>query len=115
MKPEKHIKELKSLRNKMGSKIYWFDSLPENKQYNILFTWKKIKYFNKLKKPEYVFFNKKVPIDPNKPYGRKKTVMDKKLKYPPSFKHFILEYYNNPYYQPIKTTKRDVIINSLLK
>lgn len=115
MKQEKHIKELKSLRNKMGSKIYWFDSLSEKKQYDILFDWKRHKYLNKLKKPEYVFFNRRVPVDPKKPYGRKKIVKDKKLVYPSSFKHFILKYYIDPYFQPIKKTKRDVIINSLLK
>lgn len=115
MKQEKHIKELKSFRNKMGSKIYWFDSLSEKKQYDLLFAWKKFKYFNKLKKPEYSFFYKRVPIDSNKPYGRKKIVRDKKLIYPPSLKHFLSQYYRNPYFQPIKTVKRDIIINSLLK
>lgn len=114
-KSDKHKKELNSLRNKMGSKIFWFDSLSEKKQYDILFAWKRHKNLNKLKKPEYITFKKYVPLDPKKPYGRKKLINYKKLVYPPSFKHFIKPYYESPVFQPKKTTKRDVIIDSLLK
>ena len=46
-KRRQYKKELKSLRNKMGSNIVWFDSLPKSKQYDILFKWKSEKYIKK--------------------------------------------------------------------
>ena len=39
-KKRKHKKELKSLRNKMGKNIIWFESLSPKKQYDVLFLWK---------------------------------------------------------------------------
>jgi hypothetical protein len=40
----KHEKELKSFINKLGSNKYWFVTLSENKQYDVLFMWKSAKW-----------------------------------------------------------------------
>lgn len=40
----KSEKELKSFKNKMGDNLIWFNSLPKQKQYDILFMWKEAKY-----------------------------------------------------------------------
>lgn len=109
-----HNKELKSLRNKMGSNIVWFDSLSKTKQFDILFAWKKKKFSNKLQKPEYVLVNKRVLVDPKRPYGRYKFVKESTLKYPVSLKYFILECRNLPNFQPHINKIRENTIDLLL-
>jgi hypothetical protein len=112
----KSEKELNSLRNKMGSNIVWFDSLSKRKQFDILFGWKRTKHMNKRTKPEYVEVAKRVPIDPQRPWGRKKVVKVMELRYPPSLKHFIATCRKNPSLQPriqnIRQSTIDILLNS---
>jgi hypothetical protein len=114
-KRRKHEKELKSFRNKMGSNIVWFDSLSKTKQYDLLFGWKKIKFRNTITKPEYRKVTKRIPIDPQRPWGRKKLVQVMELKYPPSLKHFIKECRESRLYKPmiqnLRQTTIDIILN----
>jgi hypothetical protein len=114
-KRRKHEKELSSFKNKMGSNIVWFNSLPTKKQYDALFMWKKLNYNNKLTSPGYTKVPKRVPIDPTRPYGRKKVVKVKELKYPPSLKHFIKGIIQIPSYRPkvqrIRETTIDILLN----
>lgn len=114
-KRRQHEKELNSLRNKMGSNIVWFDSLSKGKQYDILFGWKRIIYMNKLTKPQYIKVSKRVPIDPTRLYGRKKTINRMELIYPPSLKHFIQDCKKNIRYQPMVQNIRQTTIDILLK
>lgn len=110
----KHKKELNSLRNKMGSNIVWFDSLTLKRQYDILFMWKRVKRGNTRTKPEYVKVRKKVPVDPTRPWGRKKIVEELKLVYPPSLKHFIIECKRKRVFQPEVTRVRENAIDLIL-
>ena len=82
-KSKQYEKELKSLRNKMGSNLVWFDSLGRKRQYDVLFLWKKRKATNKLTKPEYKWIS--VPS-----WINKQRIL-KVATYPPSLKHFIRE------------------------
>jgi hypothetical protein len=113
-KKRKNKKELNSLRNKMGSNIVWFDSLSKTKQYDILFGWKKIKYKNTITKPEYRKVAKRVPIDPLRPWGRKKMVQVMELKYPASLKHFIKECRESNLFKPIVQNVRQTTIDIIL-
>lgn len=115
IRAKQHEKELKSLRNKMGANIVWFDSLPKTKQYDILFEWKRIKNSNKRTKPEYVKKSIRVPMNPNRPWGRKKISKVWVLEYPPSFKHFIKKCRASVRYQVKKQNLRQVTIDHLLK
>lgn len=99
----------------MGSNIVWFDSLPKGKQYDILFGWKRTVHMSNRTKPEYVLVSKRVPIDPTRPYGRRKVVKVKELWYPPSLKHYIKECKKNRKYQPIVQNIRQTTIDILLK
>lgn len=78
----KHARELKSLRNKLSiSNKAWFDSLPSNKQYDILFNWKSRKYHRGGgDKPTVSYYRS---------YGDNKY--KKHISYPPRLKHFIKE------------------------
>lgn len=113
-KRRKAEKELNSFRNKMGSNIVWFDSLPKNKQYDLLFGWKRKKHMNTRTKPEYVLVKKRVPIDDSRPWGRKKLVSVSELWYPPSLKHFIKECKKNQLFQPRVQNIRQTTIDLLL-
>jgi hypothetical protein len=87
-KRRQHGKELKSLRNKMGKNIFWFDALNKTQQYDILFRWKKEKYSNKLKTPQKKTLLKRFGGYNNGGY----KVLRKEIEiisYPPNFKHFI--------------------------
>ena len=77
-KKRQHLKELNSLRNKMGSNIVWFDSLTKKKKYDLLFEWKREKHTNNLTKPE----TSKVWI----PWTRQVIEV---TNYPPNLKYFI--------------------------
>lgn len=114
-KRRQHEKELNSFRNKMGSNIVWFDSLPKGKQYDLLFGWKRFCHLNKRTKPEYVKVAKRIPIDPQRPWGRKKVVKVVELLYPPSLKHFIKACKKNRNYQPRVQDVRQTAIDLLLK
>lgn len=82
-KKKQHIKELHSFRNKMtGSKLIWFDSLTQKKQFDLLFEWKSEKYYNKLQKPEVKFLKRR------KYSFFKSYEITKIIEYPPSIKHF---------------------------
>lgn len=70
----KHLKELNSLKNKMGSNIIWFDSLNFKAKMDILFEWKHLKKFNLIETTTTI------------KRGRKMVKL-----YPVSFKHFILK------------------------
>ena len=90
---KQHIKELKSLRNKMGPNIIWFDSLNTERQFDLLFEWKVEKYTNKLTTPTYT----RVWID-----------------YPPSLKHFIKGKRKEYKYLTNIVSNRNSAINILL-
>jgi hypothetical protein len=71
---------------------------------------------NKRTKPEYVDVTKRVAIDPARPWGRKKVVKVKELRYPPSLKHFIVECKMMPSFKPkiqnIRQSTIDILLNS---
>lgn len=113
-KKRKHENELKSFRNKMGSNIVWFDSLSNQKQYDLLFQWKRIKFRNKKEKPEYVTCVKRIPLDPLRPWGRKKYVKTLELSYPPSLKHFIKECRESQQFRPSVNKVRECTIDLIL-
>jgi len=106
-KQRQHKKELKSFRNKMGSNIVWFDSLPLAKKYDLLFEWKSEKHNNTLKSPE----TKKVKR--RNPYLRKWEYLDV-VSYPVNFKYFILVRKNSRRYKPSVVSLRDTTIDILL-
>jgi hypothetical protein len=114
-KRKQHEKELKSFRNKMGSNIIWFDSLSKTKQYDLLFSWKRSKFINNRTAPEYVIVSKKTPLDPLRPWGRKKITKVKELRYPASLKHFIIKCKDMREYKPnvikVRENTIDLILN----
>lgn len=114
-KKRQHEKELASFRNKMGSNIVWFDSLSKTKKYNLLFEWKRTKYMNGKTKPEWISINKRVPIDPTKPFGKTKIAKVIKLEYPASLKHFIKQIRSSNRYKPSVASIRQSTIELLLK
>ncbi len=114
-KRRQHEKELKSLRNKMGPNIVWFDSLSKTKQYDILFEWKRKKQTKKNIKPEYVEVWKREPIDPKRPWGKTKRVKSLELVYPPSLKHFIISCKHDYRFTPKVQKLREATIDLLLK
>lgn len=113
-KRKQHEKELKSFRNKMGSNIIWFDSLSKTKQYDLLFSWKRNKFLNKRTAPEYVIVSKKTPLDPLRPWGRKKITKVKELRYPASLKHFIVKCKDMREYKPSVIKVRENTIDLIL-
>lgn len=113
-KKRQHEKELNSLRNKMGVNIVWFDSLSLRKKYDILFGWKRLRKVKTRQKPEFVEITKRVPIDPLRPWGRKKLVKVTELWYPPSLKHYIKDCRKNSKYQPRVQNIRETSIDMLL-
>jgi hypothetical protein len=94
----KHKKELKSLINKMGNHIIWFESLSPKKQYDVLFLWKNEKRFNKITKPTLV-----------------KSRWGNWIKYPPNFKHFIINIKKNSSFRVSKQALRENTIDLILK
>jgi len=115
-KKRQHEKELVSFRNKMGSNIVWFDSLSKRKQYDLLFGWKRVRHMDKRTKPEYVEISKRVPVDPTRPYGKKKIIKVLELRYPPSLKHYIKTCKKARIYQPriqnVRQAAIDILLNS---
>lgn len=111
----KSEKELKSFRNKMGSNIIWFDSLGKTKQYDLLFGWKRVKKYNLLTKPVYVLIKTRIPLDPLRPWGKKKVIKKPELKYPPSLKHYIKSCKSNSSFRPKVQKLRETTIDALLK
>jgi hypothetical protein len=87
-KRRQHEKELKSLRNKMGKNIFWFEALNKAQQYDILFAWKLEKKYNKRNKPEKKILIKKFSGWANGRYQVVKKEIEV-ISYPPNFKHFI--------------------------
>lgn len=101
-KRRQHEKELNSFRNKMGINLTWFDSLPKEKQYSILFSWKRQKYFKKnMTEPEI----KKIKM-----YRRIRLV---KI-YPPKSKHYIKMIRKNRRYKSSVGDLRQAAINLIL-
>lgn len=87
-KRRQHLKELNSLRNKMGKNLAWFDALNKTQQYDILFSWKLEKKINTLTKPETKFITKRISGF----HGSQYKVLKKKIEiisYPPNLKYFI--------------------------
>lgn len=101
-KCKQHIKELNSLRNKMGTNLVWFDSLNKTQQYDVLFRWKKAKYEN-TKNP-----NPRKVKSYVRGYGYKEVII-----YPTKFKFFINELKSK--IKPSKIRIRESAINILLK
>jgi hypothetical protein len=93
----KHIKEMKSLKNKMSNHLVWFESLTPNKQYDILFLWKHEKRFNNLTEPTIA-----------------KTRFGGIKIYPPNFKHFINKLKQQSRFKVNKQTLRENAIDLIL-
>lgn len=109
----KHEKELKSLRNKMGPNIVWFDSLTKKQQFDILFLWKSNKFSKRnLTEPVYVKVRKSVLLDENKPWRGSKRIYVNELKYPASLKHFIKECrkFIHPKINAVRQTTIDILL-----
>lgn len=87
-KRRQHEKELKSLRNKMGKNIIWFDALNKKQQYDLLFAWKREKKTNKLTSPQKRTLIKRAGGWSNGRYKVIKKEIDI-ISYPPNFKHFL--------------------------
>jgi hypothetical protein len=116
-KSRKIEKELKSLRNKMGSNILWFDSLHIVLKYDFLFAWKAEKHRNKLTQPkkEKIIRYKRVFV----PHQGFKRVTEKVeiTNYPPNLKYFIQDIKTHPRFR-FKTNiidHRNAAIDILLK
>jgi hypothetical protein len=106
-KKRQHEKELKSLRNKMGKNLAWFDSLTKDKQYDVLFLWKKNKYNNDLKKP-------KVRYVKRYSYVKGGYSIIKVIDYPPNLKHFIKDLRLKFRFKVDKSVLRNSAIDLLL-
>jgi hypothetical protein len=106
-KKRQHEKELKSLRNKMGKNLAWFDSLTKDRQYDVLFLWKKNKYNNDLKKP-------KVRYVKRYSYIKGGYNIIKVIDYPPNLKHFISELKLKGKFRVSKSRFRDSVIDLIL-
>lgn len=96
-KKRKHKNELKSLRNKMGKNIIWFESLTPKKQYDVLFRWKHEKRFNNLTEPTI-----------------NKSRLGDIILYPPNFKHFINKLKKQHNFRVNKQTLRENAIDLIL-
>lgn len=96
-KKRKHKKELKSLRNKMGKNIIWFESLTPKKQYDVLFLWKNEKRFNNITEPTTI-----------------KNIWGDITIYPPNFKHFINKLKTQHNFKVNKQTLRENTIDLIL-
>ncbi len=111
-KRRQHEKELKSLRNKMGKNIIWFDALNKTQQYDVLFKWKREKYRNTITTPQKKTLIKRVGGYTN---GRFQIVNKKVevISYPPNLKHFL----NNlkPYFSVSVSKMREAQLKHLLK
>jgi hypothetical protein len=112
----KRIKEMKSFRNKMsGSNLIWFNSLSETAQYDLLFEWKKEKYFKRdIKATEVDFISKRILTGSgfNMKAIRKKV---KSLTYPANIKHFFIKSRKFRKYMVSKSNLRNTAIDLLLK
>lgn len=108
-KTRQHKKELKSLRNKLSStnKI-WFDSLTKEKQYDLLFIWKDIKYRNKLKSPE-VYYRRMYNFSNNNYSFEKKKI------YPASLKHLVKALKFSRRFRVDKSRYRSAVLKSLFE
>ncbi len=106
-KKRQHEKELKSLRNKMGKNLVWFDSLSKRKQYDVLFLWKKNKYKNYLKKPSTRYVKRYS-------YIKGGYSIIKVIDYPPNLKHFISELKLKGKFRVSKSRFRDSVIDLIL-
>ena len=108
-KKRKTEKELKSLRNKMGSNILWFDSLDKTAKYDFLFAWKQEKYKNKLTQPE------KVKVIRFKRVGFKRvSEVVEVINYPPNLKYFIQKMKMYTRFKTRIVNQRDAAIDLLL-
>ena len=112
----KRIKEMKSFRNKMsGSNLIWFNSLSETAQYDLLFEWKKEKYFKRdIKATEVDFISNRILTGSgfNMKAIRKKV---KSLTYPANIKHFFIKSRKFRKYMVSKSNLRNTAIDLLLK
>jgi hypothetical protein len=89
-KRRQYEKELKSLRNKMGKSIIWFDALNKTQQYDLLFQWKREKHKNTRTKPEKKILYKRVGGFVNGKYLVMKREIEV-ISYPVNFKYFLKE------------------------
>jgi hypothetical protein len=105
----KHKKELKSLRNKMGKHIIWFDSLTPKKQYDVLFRWKIEKNSNQTQRTK----TKKSFVGYDMTTHKK--VFKDVIVYPPRLKYFILSIKKSYGFQPSKQNLRESAIDLILK
>ena len=105
-KLRQHKKELNSFRNKMGKHIVWFDALTSNRQYDLLFIWKKEKY----KRKDIL-----VPTKSKYEYGNRHKLQMTDTKYPASIKHFLEVYTLDSRFQPSKVRIREASLNLILK
>lgn len=111
-KRRQHEKELKSLRNKMGKNIFWFDALSKTRQYDVLFRWKKEKNRNNLAMPKKKILYKRVSGFVN----GKLQIVNKEIEvisYPSNFKHFIKDI--KPLFSVSVSKMREVRLKHLLK
>ena len=105
----KNQKELKSLRNKMGSNIVWFDSLNQQQQYDLLFEWKYEKFRRRnVTKP--VVVRKRKLVKKGSRWIREWVDV---TEYPASLKYFIKD--AKLRYRPQVSRVRETTIDLLLK
>jgi hypothetical protein len=102
-------KELKSLRNKMGSNILWFDSLHIVLKYDLLFAWKAEKYTNKLTQPK-----KEKVIKFTRVGWKAKRQKVEVINYPPNLKYFIQKIKTHPRFKVNVIDHRNAAIEILL-
>jgi hypothetical protein len=98
-----------------GSNLIWFNSLSETAQYDLLFEWKKEKYFKRdIKATEVDFISKRILTGSgfNMKAIRKKV---KSLTYPANIKHFFIKSRKFRKYMVSKSNLRNTAIDLLLK
>ena len=110
-KSRKIEKELKSLRNKMGSNILWFDSLHIVLKYDLLFAWKAEKHRNKLTQPK-----KEKTIKLTRVGWKIQRQKVEITNYPPNLKYFIQDIKKDPRFKKTNIIDhRNAAIDILLK
>jgi hypothetical protein len=102
---KKNNKQLESFKNRLGMHIIWFNALSIEKQFDLLFLWKKEKWNNlNGNRPKLIYrYN---------PVSRKREkIINPKLK----LKHWIISWKYTRRFSPSKNKVRNSAIDIILK
>ena len=101
---KKHIKELKSFKNRLGKNLIWFNSLSTEKQYDLLFMWKKEKWLSENG------LRPKLIVKYNFITRKREKIRNPELK----LKHWIIPWRYSGRYNAAKSKIRNSTINIIL-